>query len=128
MVWEDASFAGFPQNTPAPANYADWKAQNQTFEDMVALASRSYNLTGDGEPERVDAHRASANFFQMLGVKPALGRFFLPESALLSFAGAAVGLLFAAWSFSLLRQLIPEGLSLSTGLHIDLRVLAPGQR
>lgn len=25
MVWEDASFAGFPQNTPAPANYLDWK-------------------------------------------------------------------------------------------------------
>src|SRR5262245_57575622 len=24
MVWEDASFAGFPRNTPAPANYADW--------------------------------------------------------------------------------------------------------
>ncbi len=79
MVWEDASFAGFPRNTPAPANYADWKTQNQTFEDMAALASRSYNLTGDGEPERVDAYAVTANFFPMLVVKPALGRSFLPE-------------------------------------------------
>ncbi|MGH9766011.1 MAG: ABC transporter permease, partial [Blastocatellia bacterium] len=79
MVWEDASFAGFPQNTPAPANYADWKGQNQTFEDLAALVQRSYNLTGDGEPERVDAYATTANFFPMLGVKLALGRAFLPE-------------------------------------------------
>src|SRR4026208_826029 len=29
LVWEDASFVGFPKNTPAPANYADWKSQNE---------------------------------------------------------------------------------------------------
>ncbi len=79
MVWEDASFAGFPQNTPAPANYADWKAQSQTFEDMAALAMRSFNLTGDGEPERLDAYAVTANLFPMLGVKPALGRSFLAD-------------------------------------------------
>jgi hypothetical protein len=26
MIWEDAAFAGFPRNTPAPANYADWSS------------------------------------------------------------------------------------------------------
>jgi hypothetical protein len=31
IVWEDATFAGFPRNTPAPANYVDWKTQNQSF-------------------------------------------------------------------------------------------------
>src|SRR5213594_3279919 len=46
MVWEDASFAGFPRNTPAPANYEDWKTQNHVFEDMGALVDNSYNLTG----------------------------------------------------------------------------------
>jgi putative ABC transport system permease protein len=78
MVWEDASFAGFPRNTPAPANYADWKSQNHVFEDMGALVDNSYNLTGDGEPEKIDAYEATANFFSMLGVKLALGRAFLP--------------------------------------------------
>src|SRR5262247_1523505 len=78
MVWEDASFAGFPRNTPAPANYADWKSQNHVFEDMGALVDNSYNLTGDGEPEKIDAYEVTANFFSMLGVKPALGRAFLP--------------------------------------------------
>src|SRR5687767_4423130 len=61
VVWEDASLVGFPQNTPAPGNYADWKAQNATFEDMAALRSRTLNLTGDGEPEKVTAHAITAN-------------------------------------------------------------------
>ncbi|MGE0127010.1 MAG: ABC transporter permease [Blastocatellales bacterium] len=76
MVWEDASFAGFPRNTPAPANYADWKSQNQVFEDMAAIATRSFNLTGDGEPVRINTYGVTANFFSLLGVKPAEGRAF----------------------------------------------------
>src|SRR2546421_2237967 len=78
MVWEDVSFAGFPRNTPAPANYADWQAQQSVFEAIAALDERSFNLTSDGEPERVVAYGATADFFPLLGVKPALGRAFLP--------------------------------------------------
>jgi putative ABC transport system permease protein len=40
IVWEDASFVGFPRNTPAPANYVDWKNQAQSFEDMARRMSR----------------------------------------------------------------------------------------
>lgn len=79
MVWEDASFAGFPRNTPAPANYVDWKARNHVFEDMAALDIRTFNLTGDGEPEKVDAFGVTANFFPLLGARPALGRNFQTE-------------------------------------------------
>jgi hypothetical protein len=31
IVWEDASVIGFAHNTPAPANYVDWRAQNQVI-------------------------------------------------------------------------------------------------
>ena len=79
MYWEDASFAGFPRNTPAAANYADIKAQNQVFEGVAATNRRSFNLTGDGEPEKVDSYAVTADFFPLLGVKPALGRAILPE-------------------------------------------------
>jgi putative ABC transport system permease protein len=76
MIWEDATFIGFPQDTPAPGNYADWKAQAQTFADMAARSNRSFNLTGDGEPEKVQAYEITANFFPLLGVQPILGRNF----------------------------------------------------
>jgi predicted permease len=79
MVWEDAAKIGFPRNTPAPANYADWKAQNRVFEDMAAINWRSFNLTDEGEPEKVEAQAVTANLFPLLGVKPDLGRVFNGE-------------------------------------------------
>ena len=79
MIWEDASFIGFPQDTPAPGNFADWKAQTQTFTDIAARGNRSFNLTGGGEPEKIQAYEVTANFFPLLGVKPALGRNFSAE-------------------------------------------------
>ena len=79
VVWEDAAKIGFPRNTPAPANYADWKAQNRVFEDMAAITWRGFNLTDEGEPEKVEAQAVTANFFPLLGVKPDLGRVFNGE-------------------------------------------------
>lgn len=79
MIWEDASYAGFPRNTPAAANYADIKNQNIVFEGVAATNERSYNLTGDGEPEKVQTVAVTADFFPLLGVKPLLGRAILPE-------------------------------------------------
>jgi putative ABC transport system permease protein len=79
MVWEDASFAGFPRNTPAPANYADWKARAQVFTDMAATRGSQGNLTADGPPERVLGRAVTANFFGVLQVAPILGRTFTDE-------------------------------------------------
>jgi putative ABC transport system permease protein len=79
MVWEDLSFMGFPQNTPAPANFIDWKNRNHVFEDMAAMHGDLMNLTGDGQPEEVEVKLVTANFFPLLGVRPLAGRTFLPE-------------------------------------------------
>ena len=79
MVWEDATQQGFPFNTPSPANFLDWREQNTVFEGMAAMAQKSFNLTGAGEPERFDGRRVSANLFSLLGVAPQLGRSFVPE-------------------------------------------------
>ena len=79
IIWEDATFAGFPRNTPAPANYVDWKTQTQSFADMAGTVEWTYNLTGDGDPERVAAYAVTANFFPLLGVPPAVGRVFTAD-------------------------------------------------
>src|SRR5919112_1701100 len=79
MVWEDDTKHGYPRDTPAAANYVDWREQNGVFEGMAALADQSFNLTGMGDPERLEGKRASANLFRLLGVEPVLGRGFLPE-------------------------------------------------
>ncbi|HKO96751.1 MAG TPA: ABC transporter permease [Pyrinomonadaceae bacterium] len=79
MVWEDASIVGFPRDDAAPGNYAYWKAQQTTFADMAALSSKSFTLTGDGEPERPGAQAITWNLFPLLGVTPVLGRNFTAD-------------------------------------------------
>jgi putative ABC transport system permease protein len=79
MVWEDDTKAGYPRDTPAAANYIDWRDQNQVFEGMAAMTDQSFNLTGSGDPERINGKLVSANLFPLLGVEPQLGRAFSPE-------------------------------------------------
>jgi putative ABC transport system permease protein len=79
MVWEDDTKGGYPRDTPAAANYVDWREQNRVFDGMAAVADQSFNLTGVGDPERLDGKRVSANLFGLLGVEPLFGRGFLPE-------------------------------------------------
>ncbi|HYH86284.1 MAG TPA: ABC transporter permease [Pyrinomonadaceae bacterium] len=79
MVWSSAPAAGIPRDDPSIGDYADWKAQNNVFEDMAAVASRTYDLTGEGEPEKLYGFGTTANFFALLGATPELGRAFTPE-------------------------------------------------
>ena len=80
IVWEDASTYGFPRDTPAPGNFADWKSRNQVFEDMAAVSfGGSFTLIGEGNPEELRGRGATANLFSVLGVSPALGRDFPPD-------------------------------------------------
>ena len=79
MVWENATHLGFPKDTPSPANFLDWRQQTTVFESMAAFTERSFNLTGVGEPERLDGRRVSSNLFDLLGVRPIIGRTFVPQ-------------------------------------------------
>jgi predicted permease len=79
VIWENATHLGFPKDTPSPANFLDWRQQSTVFEGMSAFAERSFNLTGVGEPERLEGRRVSANLFDVLGVKPIIGRTFVAE-------------------------------------------------
>jgi putative ABC transport system permease protein len=75
-IGEDASHLGFPMDTPAPANFVDWKRRNHVFQDMAALKGDLYALTGEGTPEQLEGNPVSANLFPLLGVSPMLGRNF----------------------------------------------------
>ena len=78
-VWEDNREAGWPQETPAPANYMDWRTRNRVFSDMGALSGVIFSVTGDGPPEQVEASYVTANLFPLLGAVPVLGRQIAPE-------------------------------------------------
>jgi putative ABC transport system permease protein len=79
MVWEDDSALGFPRNTPAPGNYADWASSVRAFDGVAALDTADFNLTGAGEPEKIGGARVTANLFSVLGVEPMIGRVWRPD-------------------------------------------------
>ncbi len=61
-------------------NFVDWRAQHTVFDGISAVrGNESFNFTGSGEPERLQGRLVSAEFFSTLGVKPLVGRDFLPE-------------------------------------------------
>jgi putative ABC transport system permease protein len=67
------------RNPVAPATYLDWRTQAKSFEQMGAYEWGEVNLTGNREPEKVQGLDVTANFFELLGVQPKMGRTFLPE-------------------------------------------------
>ncbi len=79
MLWEDASYVGFPQNNLSAADYVDWRAQNQVFTDVVAIRYANAAFTGDQAPEQALGRRVTPNFFDVIGVQPAVGRPFTAE-------------------------------------------------
>jgi putative ABC transport system permease protein len=76
VVWERCLNQGLPRMVVSPPNFADWRAQNQGFQDIAAYRPQDFNLIFGAEPERVRGLRVSAGMFSMLGVPPALGRDF----------------------------------------------------
>jgi putative ABC transport system permease protein len=77
-AWEIDTKKGYEVSASAP-DFLDWREQNQVFENLSAWTVRDFNLTGNDRPERVSGARVSANFFNTLQARPALGRTFLAE-------------------------------------------------
>jgi putative ABC transport system permease protein len=62
------------------ADFNDWRAHSDIFDDLAAITpSFDRRITGDGEPENVVVNEVTSNLFEMLGVRAALGRTFLPD-------------------------------------------------
>ena len=63
-----------------PGNYLDWKRQAASFDRLTACKYASFNIGASaGEPERVLGSRAAADYLGVVGVRPALGRWFSEE-------------------------------------------------
>ncbi|HEX3187384.1 MAG TPA: ABC transporter permease, partial [Pyrinomonadaceae bacterium] len=78
LVWVWGNFSGSSSASVSPADYLDYRSQNKSFEQFAATMSVTApaTLTGNGEPERLTASLVTGNYFDALGVAPALGRGF----------------------------------------------------
>ena len=78
QVWEANLKQGRSKMVASYPNFVDWRDQNRGFEQIAAYSDATFNLTGTSQPERIRSAIVSPAFFPLLGIKPILGRVFLP--------------------------------------------------
>lgn len=78
-IWDKLPARGVMHNEVTVANYLDWQSQTQSFEQLALYRWWSANLTGIDPPERIQGFLVTANFLDVTGMKPILGRTFSPE-------------------------------------------------
>ena len=62
----------------SPPNFEDWRKMNKSFVSMGAYSEAAVNMSGEGEPQRLQSMQITEDVLPTLGVKPALGRGFTP--------------------------------------------------
>jgi predicted permease len=67
------------RGTSSYPNFLDWVSDNRSFSALAAYRPDSFNLAELNEPEHIPTEMVSADFFPLLGVRPILGRTFLPN-------------------------------------------------
>ena len=74
MLWEKPP--NFDHNTISALTFLDWKEQSHSFQSIAGIAAGTSAITGGTEAQQVPSQRVTANFFDLLGVNPELGRGF----------------------------------------------------
>jgi predicted permease len=79
MYLQDPSL-GLARGDMGDADFLALEQQQQSFESVAAYSSsdNGFTLTGNGEPEEIRGGQVTAHFFDVLGIKPMLGRTFSP--------------------------------------------------
>jgi len=81
VLWEENLAVGTMRGSVAPGNFTDWREQTQACEQLVAIDQMSFDLADAAHPERFRGYGVTRGFFDVLGVKAASGRTFLPEES-----------------------------------------------
>jgi putative ABC transport system permease protein len=77
VVWDNLPTIGLKDIVVSALEYVEYRTRNRVFDEMAAYDTTAINLTGIGEPERLDAAVVTASLFPLLGAAPAIGRAFV---------------------------------------------------
>jgi putative ABC transport system permease protein len=76
LLWLDNRREGIRDDIGSYPNFRDWKEQSTSYAHMAGFTPSNFTLTGADEPERLEGARVSAAFFDVMGIRPSLGRTF----------------------------------------------------
>ena len=81
MLWTRNPRQGFEKDVSAYPNFDDWRRHSTSFDAMSAYTGGDFTLTQVGDPAQISGAIVTPEFFETLGVAPALGRTFEPREA-----------------------------------------------
>ncbi len=120
---------GVGLHSPSYPDFLDWRKQSKTMPQMAALNNRSFNLSGVAQPENINGYAVSPNCLSLLGVRPILGRDFLPSEETPGTAPVAL-LSYALWQshFGADPNAVGKNLTLDGRTFTIIGVLPPNLR
>jgi putative ABC transport system permease protein len=128
MLWTSMKAQGIPQSGSAMPDFREWRDQSRSFEGLGAFYYGDFNLAGDGgEPERAQGARVTANLFDVLGIRPTVGRNFLSEEE--QYGSHHVALLsYGLWQrrYAADPQIVGRGISLGGQTYTVVGVMPKG--
>ena len=127
MIWRDLRKRGGPVDEwAAPGHYVEWREETSVFESVAVGLANAAILT-DGDVEQVSAGVVSPSYFDVLGVRPALGRVFTAAEEDPN-APRTVVLSDALWKrrFGAARDVIGRTIRINDTPHEVIGVLPPG--
>jgi putative ABC transport system permease protein len=127
VVWERNMERGLPYMFASPPNYADWRAQNNVFEEMGAFSRRRYILEGEAESSVVRGATVTAGMFSVVGASPLRGRPF-NEADDSEGSGRVVLLSYGSWRtrFGADPDVVGSSIRLDGIPHTVVGVMPPG--
>jgi len=108
------------------ADFLDWRRQTSTFAGMSAFTSTSMTLTEGDEPERLSGLAVTPDFFDVLGIRPRLGRVFHGGDTEAE-TGAEIVLTHGLWTrrFGADSSIVGRTVKLGAGARTVIGVLPP---
>ncbi|MGH9970956.1 MAG: ABC transporter permease [Pyrinomonadaceae bacterium] len=79
VIWGKLPTHGLNKLSVSPAEFVDYRNRNHTFSAIATYSSIGRNLTGAGEPERLNVTFVTEDFFSVLATRPQTGRTFLHD-------------------------------------------------
>ena len=82
LIWNRMTTANRPNAPVSGPDFLDYKKQSRLFEDFAGAIAIEGTITGEERPEQVMVGWSTVNFFQVLGVRPFMGRDFEPDDGI----------------------------------------------
>jgi predicted permease len=124
ILWNTSPGLGITRDWFSTAQYFDIKNGHHGFEEIALALGGNFNLTGDGEPERVGVVRVTSNLLPMLGANAAYGRLFTPDDGRLGGPNVAV-LSYGMWArrYGSNPQIVGRQITVNSHLYEVIGVL-----